>query len=262
MNLSSIIGVAAALVVFFVAIFTSTSAWGIFLDPHGILIVVGGTIAASLICFKLSIFVKLSKLFVTKIMGKETQKYEILISEIVMLAKGYRENSNFLKENAANIKTFFLKEALDLTIQGGISSEFVDEILEKRAQTHFKRYEDEASIFKIIGKFPPAFGLMGTTLGMISLLQKMGSPDSYKTLGPSMAIGLVATLYGIAITNLILIPMGENLSQLNKEDAVLRQIVMDGIRLLRRKEHPIVIEEFLMSYLLPKEREVILRKAA
>ena len=125
MNISSLIGIVCALAVFVISILTSTSTWGIFLDPHGILIVIGGTIAASLICFRLSIFVTLFRVFINKILGKDSQKYEIVIQEIVDLAKNNRDNASYLKENFQNIKTLFLKEAVEMTVQGGISPEAV-----------------------------------------------------------------------------------------------------------------------------------------
>jgi chemotaxis protein MotA len=95
---------------------------------------------------------------------------------------------------------------------------------------------------------------MGTTLGMIALLNGLGSAEAFKNLGPAMAVGLVATFYGIAIANLILVPMSENLSKLNKEDEIVRDIVIQGIKLLRNRSHPIVVEEYLKSFLLPNER--------
>lgn len=262
MNFSSILGVIAALVVFFASILTATKSREIFLDPHAILIVVGGTVAASLICFPLSTYFVLLKAFFQKILGKNTLRHERVIQEVVNLSRVYRENPNMLKSEVEKIKTEFLKEAIQMLTDGGIPGDALDSILRKRALTHYKRYEDEAAIFKTISKFPPAFGLMGTTLGMIALLQNLGSPESYSSLGPAMAIGLVATLYGIAITNLVLVPIAENLSKLNKEDQVLREMVMDGVKLVRRKEHPLIVEEHLKSYLLPSERKSIQRSAA
>jgi chemotaxis protein MotA len=261
MNISSLIGVISALVVFFTAIFTSTQSREVFLDSHGILIVIGGTAAASLICFPLKNLLTLFKVFFNKVLGKYSQNHSVVISEIVAIANGQADNPGFMEANIDSVKTHFLKEALELVIQGGMDDDEIDTILRKRALTHYKRHDEEASIFKTIGKFPPAFGLMGTTLGMISLLQKLGSPDAYKLLGPSMAIGLVATFYGIAVTNLILVPIGENLGKLNKEDEILREMVIDGIGLLRLKKHPLVVEEHLKSYLLPTERQA-LKKAA
>jgi chemotaxis protein MotA len=254
MNFSSILGIIAAAAVFLCALGTATTSWGIFMDFHGILIVIGGTLAASLICFPLKTFVTLCKVFFKKVIGKYSDAHSQVIREIVDLSKGYRENPNHLSEKVGQIQNHFLKEAVEMIIAGGFSDEAIDRILKKRAFTHYKRHEEEAGIFKIIAKFPPAFGLMGTTLGMIALLQNLGAPDSFKKLGPSMAIGLVATLYGIALTNLVLIPIGENLTKLNKEDETTREMVIDGIKLLRKKEHPLIVEEELKSYLLPSER--------
>ncbi len=261
MNLSSLVGVISAFIVFFTAIFTSTQARSVFLDKHGILIVIGGTAAASLICFPVKNLFVLIKVFFKKVLGQFSQAHGIVIKEIVILAEGVRDSETFLETQVDGIKTPFLKEALELLLQGGMDDDEIDTILRKRALTHYKRHEEEAAIFKTIAKFPPAFGLMGTTLGMISLLQKLGSADAYKLLGPSMAIGLVATFYGIAVSNLILIPISEHLSKLNKEDEILREMVIDGIVLLRKKKHPLVVEEHLKSYLLPTERE-LLKEAA
>ncbi len=261
MNFSSLLGIACALAVFLISVFTATPSREIFLDPHAILIVIGGTLAASLICFPMKTLATLFKVFFQKILGQYSSRNEVVLREIVDLAKGHRADPNYLTNQAANIKTPFLREAIELMNKGGMTPQALDSILRKRALTHYKRYEKEANIFKTIGKFPPAFGLMGTTLGMISLLQSLGSPDSFKKLGPAMAIGLVATLYGIALTNLVLVPIGENLTKLNEEDEILREMVMDGIKVIRAQEHHLVVEEHLKSYLLPSER-LRLEKAA
>ena len=99
-------------------------------------------------------------------------------------------------------------------------------------------------------------------MGMVSLMQGLGSPDSFRQIGPSMAMALVATLYGIGFANFVFIPLGENLSKLNKEDFLNRSIVIDGVRLIREKEHPMIVEENLKSYLLPGNRPQPKDKAA
>lgn len=262
MNFSSIIGIIAALTVFTLALVTSTSSYGIFLDTHAMLIVLGGTASAALISFPMKTFGTLGKVFIKKVLGKYNNAHEKVIMEVVDLAAGYRDNPNYLVEKVDALETPFLKEGIKMLIEGGITPEALDRIMRKRALTHYKRHEEEAGIFKIIAKFPPAFGLLGTTLGMIALLQSLGSPDSFKKLGPAMAIGLVATLYGIATSNLVLIPIGENLTKLNKEDETVREMVIDGLKLIRQKEHPMIVEEELKSYLLPSEREKMKKMAA
>lgn len=254
MNFSSILGVTAALVVFLVSVLTATPAREIFLDPHGILVVIGGTIAASLLCFPVSTFKVMAKVFLKKFLGRYGNRHENVIREIVHLSQEQSANPGALRDGVASLKTDFLKEAVDLMNDGGLTLPQLEEILRKRASVMTKKHQKEAGIFKTIAKFPPAFGLMGTTIGMIALLQSLGAADAYKKLGPSMAIGLVATLYGIALANFVFIPIGENLTKLNEEDDLLRQIVIDGVRLLWKKEHPLMVEEYLKSYLSPTER--------
>lgn len=261
MNFSGILGILAAIGMFLGAIMMSSSSADIYLNSHGIFVVLGGTLAATMLCFPIPTVLGLLKVVFQKIVGKFAHRNELVIQEIVALAKGNRENPNHLREATPRLKNPFLKEALELQLQGGMTSEEVDVILEMRAATHFVRYEEEANIFRTLSKFPPAFGLMGTTLGMITLLNGLGSPDAFKKIGPGMAIGLVATLYGLALANLVFIPIAENLTKLTKDDEVLRDLVMNGVKLIRQKKHPLVVEEYLKSYLLPKERAKV-KKAA
>lgn len=255
MNISSTLGVIAALAILVFGILTSTKNPMVFLDIHGIVIVIGGTAAAALMCFPLRFYVAVAKVFMNKFLGNYAIRREIVISEIVELAKGSRENPDFMKTKLKTIKTPFLADAVELIVQGGFAEETLDEIMQKRAAILTKRYDQDVGVFKTIAKFPPAFGLMGTTLGMIALLQNLGGKDAQKLLGPAMAMGLVATFYGLTLSNLLFIPIAENLSSLNRDDEALRQMVIDGIRLVRAKEHPKVIEEYLKSYLTPQERK-------
>ena len=110
-------------------------------------------------------------------------------------------------------------------------------------------------MFKVLSKLPPAFGLLGAVLGMVALMQALGGEDAFATIGPAMASAMVATFYGIAFANFILIPIGENLSLSSNQDLVIRKMILEGIKIIRNKEHPIVIEEELKSFLLPSERE-------
>ncbi|WP_157684754.1 motility protein A [Bdellovibrio bacteriovorus] len=262
MNFSSALGVIAAIVVFGVAIFTSTSSREIFLDPHGILIVIGGTMAAAFLCFPVSTFPQMVKVVIRKFLGKYGHRHANAIREIVEMSKTQKEDAQLFREKIPQIKTDFLRDGLKLLVDGGMNDKQLDAILKKRADVQFRRHQKEANIFKTLAKFPPAFGLMGTTIGMIALLQSLGSADAYSRLGPAMAIGLVATLYGIALANFVFIPLGENLAKLNEEDELLRELVIDGIRLLRAQEHPLVVEEFLVSYLNPTERHKLQAKAS
>jgi chemotaxis protein MotA len=261
MNFSSILGLILAVVVFVAAAVTSTSNAKVFLDAHAFLIVIGGTVSAALLSFSFSRLGGLFKIFYKKVLGGE-KEFSLVVNEIVDLARGYRENEEYLKTKGPSIQHPFLREAVTLLADGGIEAQDLDDILNKRTKNAFHRFEEDAENFKALSKFPPAFGLLGAVIGMISLMQNLGGPDSFTKVGPAMAIALVATLYGIAVANFIFLPLGENLSRLNKKELLIRQMICDGIKLIRAKKHPYMVEEACKSYLLPNERAANDRRTA
>lgn len=254
MNTSALFGLVLAVVVFLTVALTSAQNPLVFLDWHAGLIVIGGTTAAALLSFSAKNMLDLFRVFLVHVIKGTQKKYSDVISEVVSLSKGYRDNDNHLKENVSKIKTPFLKEAIELINDGGLSESEIDIILQKRAKTHFVRYEQDAHMFTTMAKFPPAFGLLGAVVGIVALMQGLGGADAIKTVGPSMAVALVATLYGIAVANFIFIPIGENLSKFNRQDKIIRQMVIDGVKMIRAKKHPLLVEENIKSYLLPSER--------
>jgi chemotaxis protein MotA len=256
MNFSSFIGFVAAITVFTLALFTSAKSYSIFLDTHALLIVVGGTFAVSCICFPLPKVMSLVRIFFKRIMGKNRRDYLGLIDEIVTLSAANRRGRAAFEAAVTHVRDPFLKDGAEVLfwMDAEISIDELRSLLETRAETHFERYLAEAEIFRVMARFPPAFGLLGTTLGMISLLQSLGHSDSRSYIGPSMSIALVATLYGIVMANFIFIPIGENLMQQTKEDLVCRRIVVEGIMLIAGDKPTQFVEEKVKSFLLPGER--------
>ena len=261
MNYSAIIGIILALLVAGLTAATSTNNWKVFMDPHAFMIVIGGTFAASLISFSGKKLWLLFKIFFKRVLGNGEEQ-AIAVKEIVDLAKGYRDNERYLQDNVSKIKTHFLREAVQMICDGGIDAADMDMILKKRAASIYHRHEEDAEIFKSLSKFPPAFGLLGAVIGMIAMMQSLGGADSFSKVGPALAVALVATLYGIAIANFVFLPLGENLAKVNRSDAVVRNMIIDGVKLLRQKKHPLLVEEVILSHLLPSERTPHKQKAA
>ena len=251
---SSLMGLALAAIVFLVVALSSVKDSVIFLDWHAAVIVLGGTLAAALLSFNIKNIVKLLKLFVSKVLKGSDEEYSDVITEIVDLAKGYRSNDNYLEQKVNEIRHPFIQEGVQLMLDGVFTEKEINQILTKRAQTHYVRYAEEAHMFTTLAKFPPAFGLLGAVVGIIALMQGLGGADAIKTVGPAMATALVATLYGIAVANFIFIPVGENLAKFNKQDKIIRKMAIDGLNMIREKKHPLLVEENLKSYLLPTER--------
>jgi chemotaxis protein MotA len=127
-------------------------------------------------------------------------------------------------------------------------------VLRARAKTIHQRQSEEVIEFKTIGRYPPAFGLMGTTLSMITLLQRMGQPGAQSQLGPAMALGLVATFYGLVLAFLVINPIAESLAKTTRRHWIRHVVIVEGVRLILARTNPLVLAEELNSYLLPGER--------
>lgn len=259
---SSVLGLILSAVVFLVVALTSVKNPLIFLDWHAAVIVLGGTLGAAMLSFSIGKIGELFKVFTKKIIRGTSDCYSDVIKEIVALAQGHRTDDNFLAKNVDAIVHPFLKEGVQLSLDGGLSEKEIHSLLIKRAKTHHIRYEEDAHMFTTLAKFPPAFGLLGAVIGIVALMQGLGGADAIKTVGPAMATALIATLYGIAVANFIFIPIGENLTKFNKQDKIIRQIIIDGLKMIRAKKHPLLIEENVKSFLLPGERAQIEKTAS
>ena len=253
MNFSIPLGIALGCFLIFSTLKEAIENFAVLASPHAALIVVGGTFAATLICFPLGHILNLIRIFINTVRQNKNALFLETITEIVRLSELLNEDRP-LNGELKKIKNPFLKESLELLEGGGLTREELEDVLNTRVELQNERYKRDGMTFKIIGKFPPAFGLVGTTIGMISLLQSLGQKDAFTKLGPSMAISLVATLYGLVFANLFLIPIGENLNQASEDDLVMRRIVVEGVRLLRDRKHPLLVSEYLKSYMNESER--------
>ncbi|MCX6123507.1 MAG: MotA/TolQ/ExbB proton channel family protein [Proteobacteria bacterium] len=254
MNILAIASFALAAAVFGWAAYTSTDTPGIFLNMHGVVIVLGGSLAATSISFQLDRALMMVKVFWNRtILGKKPD-YIGIIKDLMKLAEAYRSESNDIQSLVENQKDPFIKESMLLLMDDIVEPAQLSRILRARTDTMYERYNDDAHRFRAMGKYPPAMGLMGAVLGMIALLGGLGKPGSEKTIGPALSIALVATLYGIAFANLVVIPIGENLTETAKEHHRQNTIIIEGIKLVASKTNPIVLAEELNSYLLPSER--------
>lgn len=225
-----------------------------FLDPHAMLIVIGGTIAAGSISFQVDKIFLMFKVFTNTVMKGKKFNYSPLIEDLMRLAEAHRTNSPNFEKMISESKDYFLKEAMGAMMDDVMDQEDVVRVLRSRVKTMYDRHMDDVLKFKTVGKYPPAFGLMGTTLSMITLLKKLGSPGAQAMLGPAMALGLVATFYGLVLANMVFNPIAENLADTSKEVKRKNLIIVEGVRLIMAKTNPVVLAEELNSFLLPGER--------
>jgi chemotaxis protein MotA len=253
MNLMSLVAfiLAGAVLVFGIS---TAGDWHFFLDPHAVFIVIGGSMAAGSIAFQVDRILLLFKVFVRRVLRGRRENYARLIRELMILAEAYRTNAASFDKLVKDSEDFFLKEAIQAMLDDVLQGEELIRVLRTRVATVYARHTEDVIKLKAIGKYPPAFGLMGTTLSMITLLQKLGEPGGQKLIGPAMALGLVATFFGLALANLVFQPIAENLHDSAREARLKNIIIVEGVRLIAQKTNPIVLAEELNSYLLPSER--------
>jgi chemotaxis protein MotA len=253
MNFLSVIGFILAFAVFAIGVATSTDHYSHFWDWPALLIVLGGTFAAMSTAFQFDRVLVLIKLFFQRmILGRRANHKEI-IREIMTISEGYRKGES-LEQYISKTKDEFLKEVLTLVHENVLEGDDLFDVLDSRVENLNYLYMEEANKFKAAGKYPPAFGLMGTTIGMIVLMSNLGGADAIKKVGPAMSVCLAATLYGVSIANFFIIPIGENIVDASREHYMKNKIIVEGIRLMMDKTNPIVLSEKLNSFLSPHQR--------
>ncbi len=254
MNLFTIVSFAIAAVVFGYSVLHSGIDLKSMIDLHGIMIVIGGTVACTAIAYQVDRILVLFKIFFQRMILGKKANHKKSIQELMRLAELNRTDPSKLKEEIKKIQDPFMKEAMEMLAEETLELNHMSTLLRTRVNTLYVRYSADAKVFQSMGKFPPAMGLMGAVLGMIALLGSLGKPGAEKTIGPAMSVALIATFYGIAFANLIIIPIGENLLESAKELKLKNQVIVEGIILIAKKTNPIILAEELNSYLLPHER--------
>jgi chemotaxis protein MotA len=254
MNLAGLLGILSGLSVVVFTVSSSTKNAKVFMDPHGAVIVLGGTLTVALLCFPFSRLFQAMKIVFAKLLGKGEYDYIEMIDVIVNAAQVYRTNPKASLDGIPDTAHPFFKEGMQMLVEFGFNADDLGNILQNSIDGKKKRDMDDVKVWHTISRFPPAFGLLGATVGMISLLQTLGEPGAQDRVGPAMATALVATFYGLVFANLVFIPISEKVHEVAAQDVVMRNLIKEGIHLIQEKRHPLLISEYLKSFLDAKDR--------
>jgi len=229
-----------------------------FIDPPAMMMVFGGAIAVTLVGFPLKQVLNIFSIMKKPFLSKPVHPAE-LIEQIVHLAETARKEGLLaLEGKTKDIKDPFVTLGIQLSVDG-TRSEVVEEIMRNEVEALEGRHREAKKILDLMGRCGPAFGMIATLLGLILMLGNLDNPD---TIGPSMAVALIGTLYGAVMANLVCIPMGEKLSYLNHEEMLMKQIVIKGILSIQAGDNPRVVRQKLDTFLPPKLRQQTLQEAA
>jgi chemotaxis protein MotA len=223
---------------------------GPFIDVPSIAVVFGGVTAATLIkwpleAVKITVSVFMKSIFFTPVEPKS------MIEEIQKLAETARRESVFALEKVP-VEDKFLKKAVTLAADNR-PPEVITSILSLEIAAMEERHAKGVEIFEGMGSDGPSFGMIGTLIGLVQMLQNMSDPSA---IGPAMAVALLTTFYGAVIANVFTIPIAAKLKQRSKQESTKMNIIVAGVLGIVAGENPRVIREKLDSFLPPKDRLV------
>lgn len=256
MDLASILGliICGVLIVFGITFERGTgfvfSKLENFWDIPSILITIGGTFTCVLASNSMKDFVKGIKSFVF-ILKEPKVDEAALIHQIIDLSNiARKEGLLALEESANSLDDDFMKKGI-LLIVDGTDPELVRNILETELVNIDARHKKLIGFWKQVGAMGPAWGMIGTLIGLINMLKNMSDPD---TIGPNMSVALVTTLYGSMLANWISSPVATKLSTNNDIEIMMKEVMVEGLLSIQAGENPRVIEEKLKSFLSPTAR--------
>ncbi len=252
MDIATIIGLIAG-IGFTVWGILGSGELGAFVDPPSIRIVMGGTVAGILIAYPLKDLASMGKIFQKAFLHKEVSVNGI-IEEIIKLANlARKEGLLALEESAGNLEDEFLKKGIMLIVDG-TDPELVRNILETELTFLEERHGQGKGILESMGAYAPAFGMIGTLIGLINMLRDLDDPSS---IGPNMSVALITTFYGSLLANLIFLPLAQKLSVRSKSEVLVKELMIEGLLSIQAGENPRIIEEKLKTFIPPEDRSKI-----
>ena len=259
MDIASLLGVliGAGLIVFGISLLTETLAdFKMFASLASLLIVAGGSFAATLLSFSMKEVLGLTR-SVIAVFKKERAETVAQVEVIVELAPVARRSTQELEKQLGDVKNPFLRDGIQMVIDGYNKDEIRD-ILETRIENRTLREKAEANVLRTMGKFSPAFGMIGTLIGLVVMLFGMtkiaeGGKDPMAALGKGMGAALITTFYGVILANMIFNPMAIKFEARIKRRNSLQMMLIEGTILLADRKHPLIVREKLNSYLRPRD---------
>jgi chemotaxis protein MotA len=215
------------------------------------LIIFGGVAGACLASAGMEAM-KLIPTLYKKAFSAEQRDLRGLVSELVGFSERARRDGLLaLEEELGEVDDAYTRKGLQLVVDG-TPPDMVKEVLEAEIHGMRARHKVGAKLFENAGGFAPTMGVLGAVLGLISALQNLDDPDS---LGPAIATAFIATLLGVGAANVVFLPVAQRLKQLSESEVEARVLVLEGILAIQSGDNPRVIEEKLISFVPPGERD-------
>jgi len=221
-----------------------------FFDAPSVVVVVIGAIAATFAAFPLSNILCLPKVMMKTIFAKSVSVDSILAQLVSFAEVARRDGILALENHVDEIEDPLLIQGIQMAVDG-TDPELIEAIMEADLENMISRHESAKGIFDCLGKYAPAFGMIGTLIGLVTMLGDMSDPSG---IGAGMAVALLTTLYGAIIANVIFLPLADKLALRSNEEILAKTIVIKGVISIQSGDNPRVVEQKLKTFLPPSAR--------
>jgi chemotaxis protein MotA len=254
MDLATLIGIIGAIGAIIISIMMGGE-MGMFINAPGLMIVVGGTVAVTLMKFPLGLTLGAFGIALKAFIHKPQQPSKI-IEQSIELANVARKEGLLGLENV-EVENKFLRDGIQLVVDGNDPA-LVQKMLSKNISLTIERNETGLNVFKAIGDVAPAMGMIGTLIGLVQMMSNMSDP---KSIGPAMAVALLTTFYGAVIANTMALPIADKLAHRSNEERLNKSMILESINAIQEGLNPRMIEGLLNAY-LPESKKTRDKEAA
>jgi chemotaxis protein MotA len=248
-DIATVVGVLLGIVLVVMAIMTGGDI-GAYLNGPSVMIVVGGAIGATMASQPLKGFMKIPKV-VAKTLFDKSPDPATVISQLVDLAEVARRDGILALEGMIEeMRDEFMVRGVQMAVDG-TDPEIIQAVMETELENLLERHDVGKGLLDSMGRYAPAFGMIGTLVGLVAMLSNMDDPSK---IGAGMAAALLTTLYGALLANVVFLPLADKLGLRSAEEALCKTIVIHGVMSIQSGDNPRTVESKLITFLPPTSR--------
>jgi chemotaxis protein MotA len=253
MDIATIIGILLGFLVVFGAIVAGTGGWQIFVNFPSLAITIGGMLCATLIHFSLPQFLGIFSVIKKTILAKVPSQSDLIQRMVNYAAINRRDGALALEGEIGKVDDLFFVKGLQMLVDGQEAQDIRD-LMDMEIQHLQERHSTGKKILEFMGAAAPAFGMIGTLIGLVQMLTNLSDPNG---IGVGMATALITTFYGALAANLIFIPLAGKLGLYSKAEATAMEMIVEGICAIARGDNPTAVREKLQVFISRGRREEV-----
>lgn len=245
---TAVVGLVSGLIILVLSIMTSGDIKS-FIDFPSMAVTLGGSLAALVVSFPMKELLKVPKILKLLLKKESEDKTRMILLFSEMARKARRDGLLALEDDLSTMEDDFLLSGLQMVVDG-VEPDVIREILMLKMESAERRHRMGQNIFTKWGELAPAFGMLGTLIGLVVMLANL---QDAAAIGSGMAVALITTFYGALLANLIFIPIASNLSVQTDEEMIFKELVIEGVLQIQAGTNPRILEEKLSTYLSTEE---------